>query len=508
LVWLAATLSGVSAAFALANLDSVRTGWAPLVSLYGRGDAAVGVKELRRLTAAYSTALHHTEIDAPTQEFIDVLLENLEDFDLDDFHEQLPEVHGKARELRVRGDLLGKRYLVRRADDKPLQVSPRGPRNELLAMSGIVRSTPGRGHGDQPTYLLSGRYGLGVGALTWVGATQALAQFVDVLSLGRVGEQVAPTPSAEARAQAAALHAGLPSEDLAIVSLLFDAYPELSRTLSRLGRVENVRTTWANKDYQQISLKLRGQLERFGEHYPALAKHLGRLDDLARVDVQWRDAQGRTLMTARLDSDKLLLELSGYVKGGKLLAARGAQVFDGEPLEYLSADFDKTRLVVNARFKMLGVVVKMKQLVLSNWYEPHESYARMGSALRTVPATIEVEGAALGFLPTRLVDAFIPGNIESIARDFFELTAKGNDKQGLVLDLSFGSTEGAGNGAIDAAIAAEVPDNFMVKIGIGMVNERLLPNDRAIAQAKRFGADLHDAFVRDLAAYAARASGG
>ena len=506
--WLLATLLlGAGGAAALASLDSVQTGWSPLVRLYGEPSGTV--KELRRLTSAYSTALHHTEIDEPTQEFIDGILDDLEDFDLDSFHERLPEERGKSRELWVRGDLVGKKYLVRRADSKQAyQVSLKGPRSELAAMSGTVRSTPGRGYGDRPSYLLYGNYGLGVGSLTWDGATEALTQFARVLSLGAVGEGEPPAVSPEAAKQARALHTTLGDEDMAVLALLFDAYPELSRTLSRMGRVENVRTTWRGKGYQQISVKLHGLIDRFEQHYSALAKHLDRLDDLARFDIKWLDASGRTLMVAKVDSEKLTVQVECYVKDGKLLPSRGVQVFEDEPLEPLSAAYDKTRFAVDARFKMLGVIIKIKDLQLESWYRPAQTYAEMGTSLRRAPGSIHVEGAALGFVPTGLVDAFIPGNIESITREFFEVAARGNNKKGLVVNLKIGAPGSGENGVVEVMATAEALDNFLVKIGLGMVNDRLVPNDKAIAQAKQFAADLHDAFVRDLARYATKAKGG
>jgi hypothetical protein len=508
-VWLAATLASVGGAAALASMDTVQTGWAPLVRLYGHGSSENTVKELRRLTAAYTTALHHTEIDESTQDFIDGVLEDLEDFDLDSFHERLPEERGKTRELWVRGDLSGKKYVVRRADQKEkFQVSLRGSRTELAAMSGIVRSTPGRGHGDRPTYLLSGRYGLGAGALTWNGATEAISEFVQVLSEGQIaGAEVAP-PAADARSKASKLHGGLAEEDMAVLSLLFDAYPKLSETLSRMGRVDNVRTVFKGKNYRQISVKVRGLMDRFEEHYPALAKHMGRLDDLAKFDIRWLDREGRTLLNAKVDSDKLTVQVDCYVRDGKLIPSRGVQVFEDQPLEYLGSDYDQTRFVVDARFKMLGVVIKVKNLVLDNWYKPHDSYAEMGTALRSVPSGIHVEGAALGFVPTGLVDAFIPGNIESITRDFFTTAAKGNGGKGVAADLNLGTAAGGKSGVIDAGISVEALDNFLVKIGLGMVNDRLVPNERAIEQAKKFGADLHDGFVQDLSRYATKSGGG
>lgn len=510
LLWLSVPLLSSSLTLALSSPDAVRTGWTPLVRLYGRGDAATAVKELRRLTVAYTAALHHTELDKTTRAFVDGLLDDIEDFDLDSFHERLPEQHGETRSLRVRGDLADGKYLVREVSgEEPFEVGLGGPRTELAAMSGVVTSKPGRGYEERPTYLLTGQYGLGVGALSWDATTDAITELARLVSQGKLADDAAaPELSAQTRRLVHALHPRLSDEDLAVLGVLFEAYPELAKMLSRLGTTEDVRTTWHGKGYQQINVRMRALLERLGEHYPALAKHLGRLDDIARAELRWLDKQGRTLGTAKLDSDKMSFEVQYFIKDGKLLPSRGVQVFEDEPIDYMSDALDGTRTVIDARFKMLGVVVKLHQLVLENWYEPHQSYAEMGTTIRSVPKAIHVEGRALGFLPTGLVDAFIPGNIESITRSFFEVAARGNGKKGVRASLRLGSRGPSADGVAELRGEAEALDSFLVKIGLGMVNEKLIPNDKAVREAKQFATALHDAFVRDLARYARKPQGG
>jgi hypothetical protein len=494
--------AGSALAYSLSTTPVLR-GWSPLVRLYGHGDADQGVREMQRLTNAYAVALHRKSIDAPTQAFVDDTIEALEDFDLASFHDRLPETRGSARELWVRGDLRGERYLVQRATDRKFQVSLRGARTELAAMSVIVRSTPSKGHGGRASYLMGGRLGLGIGGFEWDSATAAIDDFVRLLASDD-GTRAPTDARASAVKRTRALHPRLASEDLEVLSLLFGAYPQLSETLSRLGSVDNVRTTWPSKSYQQLSVHLRGDTERFAQHYPALAKHLSKLDQLARLDLRWIDRQGRSLLTAKVDSDKLAVQIECYVKQGKLLPFRGVRVLEDEPLDYLSeAAYGGTKIVIDARLKLLGVVIKLDDLTLDNWYSPHETYAELGASLRRVPG-IHVEGAALGFLPTGLVDAFIPGNIESITRSFFEVAAHGNGKKGLVAALTLGALARGGNGVLEAGIDVEALDNFLVKLGVGMVNERLLPGDAAVRDAKQFAADVHDGFVSDLVRFAAQ----
>ncbi|MET0344166.1 MAG: hypothetical protein ABW252_24335 [Polyangiales bacterium] len=491
-------------AYAVAN-DAVLAGWSPLVRLFGHGDAGQSVREMRRLTKAFEVALHHKSVDKPTQEFIDDTMDDLESFDLGGFHDRLPEKRGESRELWVRGDLKGERYFVRRADDRKFQVSLKGARTELAAMSTLLRSTPSTGHGGRSSFLVGARFGLGIGAFEWDSATQAIGEFVRLLSVEDVDGRRVEAQSEGALARTRALHPKLSPEDYEVLSLLFGAYPQLSETLSRLGRVDNVRTTWPSKSYQQVVVQLTGDTDRFGKHYPALAKHLAKLDQIAKLDIRWQDGEGRSLLNAKVDSDKLTITVECYVKQGKLLPFKGVKVYDDTPLDYLSEAFDGTKILVDARLKLLGVVIKLDDLKLDNWYQPHGTYAEFGTSMRTVPG-IHVEGAALGFVPTALVDAFIPGNIESVTRNFLEVAAKGNKEKGVVAGFALGAAERGGNGVLEAGIDVEALDNFMVKLAVGMVNDRLIPNDSAVKDATQFATDLHDSFVKDLGRFAKTAT--
>ncbi|MDB4987951.1 MAG: hypothetical protein JWN04_3129, partial [Myxococcaceae bacterium] len=135
------------------------------------------------------------------------------------------------------------------------------------------------------------------------------------------------------------------------------------------------------------------------------------------------------------------------------------------------------------------------------FYQPHAGYMESGLTFTQVPK-IEVEGAALGFVPTALVDAFIPGNIESVTRDFLNVAAKGNDGKGFVGVLRMGvGKEGSTKGVLEAGVDFDALDNFLVKIGLGMVSDKLIPDADAFSDIKKFSTDLYDGFVKDLARF-------
>lgn len=496
-------------ALAAVSLQGAALGWAPLVSLWGRGDPAVAVRSLKQVTSAYEVMLHHTEIDKPTQKFIDDALKELEDFDLKGFHDLLPEKGDGFRKLSVRGDLQGKRYVVGRAtSSQDFEVGLKGPRRELGAMSATLRSSAKREVGEYKSYLLGGRLGLGLGPLSWRALTDAVTDQLRLASVGdpRPGASEPVQASEKVRTTVKALNPGLGEEDVQVLALLYEAYPQVAQQLSLLGRVEDVRTAHVGMSYQHLTIKVRGLPERLKQRFPDLAKHLRKLGDLARADARWMDSQGRTLVHVKAQTDGLTAVAECYVKDGKILPFKRDQVFEDEPVDLMGQSLAESRIVVDARVEMLGVVVKLDKLRADFAYVPRENYASIDARFNSVPG-IRIEGRALGFLPTRLVDAFIPGNIESLTRDFFTVAAKGNGGKGVVVHADVGSQEEGAGGVLVLSADVEALDNFLVKMGVGVVNNRVLPDDDVIADGKRFAAELHDAFVKDLTRFQGQLGG-
>jgi hypothetical protein len=516
LVWAAGVLFAGSTALAATALDGGALGWTPLVSLWGRGDAGTAVKALRSVTEAYDTVLHRTEIDEPTQKFIDKAFDELEDFDLDGFYELLPEERQGARELLVRGDLSGKKYLVRRASAGS-EVGLKGPRRGLADMSGSLRAQPNENHGEHKSYLIGGRLGLGIGPLSWRALMDAATDLMRLSSTGdprpgasgssAPGSLAAPAPSAEAKTRVKALNPGLGDEDVEVLALLFEGFPALGNALGAFGRVEDVRAVpVAGASFQHLTVRMRVEPERLKKKYPDMAKHLGKLKDLARLDARWVDGQGRSIMNIKAGTARLSIAIDCYVKEGHLLPFKGSEVFESEPIDLMGASLARSRLHASARVEMLGVIVHLGKLRLDLSYEPRETYGSVEARLTTVP-DIRVEGRALGFLPTGLVDAFIPGNMESLTRDFFEVAVKGNGGKGVVLHMDVGSEGTSGQGVFAGSLAVEALDNFLVKTGVGIVNDRVLPSDDASDDNERFAAELHDAFVKDLYKFQSKVGG-
>jgi hypothetical protein len=498
-------LSGVCAsALALSTLDGVSAGWTPMVSWWGAGDAHKAVANLGRLTHAFSAVLHHSEVDAPTRKFVDDALEQLGDFDLGDFHDLLPERRAGFRELSVRGELRGDRYLIRRAEPgSNFLVTAHGPRRGLADFSQVLRAKHIQPEDGPDSYLLNVGLGLGVGNLAWDQTLQAIADFGRIVADAdpRVAANDVPRPSDEAVALTKKLHPKLGAEDVASVALLFDAYPAVSRRFSEVGELVDVRSVAASAAYQHVTVRMRALPARLEKSHPALAEHLRSLGDLAHFDFRWVDRQNRTLVRWVIDSKHLLFSTECYLKDGLLLPVAGKTVLVDQPIDPMGDALERSRVFMHTRVTLFGVAISVHNLRAEVRYTPGATHGQLVGSVQA-PPRVETEGAAVGF-----IDALIPGNLKSLTYDFFAHAARGNDKKGVVIAIGAGSETREQGGVIETKIELEALDSKLVKMGVGMVNERLIPSGEVLRDAKQLLTGLHDAFVADLSRYKARLGG-
>jgi hypothetical protein len=497
-------LGSVASALALVAPDGVSAGWTPMVTWWGAGDPHRALTSLERLTGAFSAILHRSEVDAPTRKFVDEALEQLSDFDLDDFHDLLPETRGGYRELRVRGELRGDRYLLRRASGSADQVSFRGPRRGLADLSQELRAKRIEPQGGPRSYLLKLGLGIGMGEMSWDHTVEAIADFARIVADAdprATGEQ--PRPSEQALALTKQLHPKLASEDVASAALLFDAYPQVSRAFSRLAELEDVRAKDVGAGYQHVTVRMHALPARLAQTHPAFAQHLRKLGNLAHFDFRWVDDQGHTLMRWVIDSEKLLFSTECYLKQGKLLPVTGAGkvVLADQGIDPMGGALARSRLFMHTRVSLFGIAITLHNLRAQVRYTPGPTHAWLVGTVQA-PPRVEVDGAAAGF-----IDMLIPGNVQSLTHDFFAHAAHGNDKKGVQIAIGIGSESRDQGAVIEWSMELEALDSKLVKLGVGMVNERLMPSDEVLSDAKSLLTELHDAFVSDLKRYGARLGG-
>lgn len=483
--------------------DATLAGWTPMVTLWG-GEVKGAVKTLDEITTALNAAIHHYEIDAPTQKFINGVLEELKDFDLDGLYKLLPDKNGSGRELNVRGELSGNKYLVGRAEPgTPYFVSMVGPRSNLADMSLYVQAEQKKG-GKNDSLFVGAKAGLGVGPLSYRAIVDAERELIRLVADGNTQAGAEPLPkSGLAREAVREMNPGLGEEDIDALALLFDAYPTLGRKLSEFGRIEDLLATNVKGEYSHITLKMRSEPKRFEKPYPNLAKHLKRLSDVLDAKARLLDDQGRDLVRVSVDSKTLQVTLECYVKDGLVLPFDDNQVYENEPLDPLGDQLKSPKVLINARINMLGIIITAKNLRADVEYKAHDSYASIKASVTTMPK-LKVEGRALGLFAPGFLDIFIPGNIQSITEEFFRVVAKGNNGKGAHGQGDLGAKSVGAPGAISGEGSVEIMDTFLVKLAGGLVADRVMINAKAKDEAVKLAGDMLQAFKADLTTFKKR----
>ncbi len=496
-------------AYAAQSYDTTTAGWTPMVTLWGSGDTQVALKSLNRLTQAFETFLHKTEVDKPTQKFIDKAFKEFENFDLKGFHDLLPDERNGRRELHVRGELSSGKYVVGRAEaTSKYEVGLDTGRSGLAEMSLLIHGKH-RKTKEQDSLIVGGRWGLGLGQLSYGALMEAGRDLSRLATTGDprpegTGEKAAPGAAAVSKIKQS--NPGLGAEDIETLAILYEAYPALGDVLQTVGRLEDVRTTESEKGYFHITTRMRAEPDRLKAKYPNFAKHVKKLGDVLNAKVRVLDDQGRDIVRLTVDSEKLLFGVECYVKDGQVLPFDDNQVYDSDPLDTLAASLKAPKVQITARLNILGIIFNLKGLRLDAKYDAHETYTIADASITTMPK-IKVEGRALGIFSPGFLDVFIPSNIQSITEDFFRLAVKGNDGKGFDAHVELGSRSAGGPGVLAITASVEALESFIIKIGGGIITDRLLMNKRAETEAKQLAADLHDAFVNDLARFQKKVGG-
>lgn len=496
-------------AYAAQSYDTTNAGWTPMVTMWGSGDTQVALKSLNRLTQTFETFLHKTEVDKPTQKFIDKAFKEFENFDLKGFHDLLPDQRNNRRELHVRGELGSGKYLVSRAEpNSKYEVGLDSGRNGLAEMSLLIHGKH-RETKEHDSLIVGGRWGLGIGQLSYGALMDAGHDLSRLAATGDprpegAGEKAAPSGGSIAKIKQT--NPGLGAEDLEILAILYEAYPALGDLLQGVGRLEDVRAADTGAGYYHITARMRAEPDRLKAKYPNFSKHIKKLSDVLNAKVRVLDDQGRDIVRLTVDSEKLLFGVECYIKDGQVLPFDDNQVYESEPLDRLAASLKEPKVLINARLNILGIIFNLKGLKLDAKYDAHETYTIADASITTMPK-IKVEGRALGIFSPGFLDVFIPSNIQSITEDFFRLAVKGNDGKGFDAHVELGSRAPNGPGVLAITASVEALESFIIKIGGGIITDRLLMNKRAETEAKQLAADLHDAFVKDLARFEKKVGG-
>lgn len=457
---------------------------------------------MRGAADLWKVTLHNTEIDSTTHDFMTRAIESLRDFDLKGLYELLPEQNGPFRELRVHGSRDRQRYTVGRPASASFEVGPEGTREHPGDTSLVLRSRGVRASDGDTNYLIQARAGVVVGKISWPMVATSNREWLRLI--GGVDQPTSngARPMVATRQTAKQANPKLGVEDVEVVATLWEAFPRMSYLVSSLGRIDDllvIDQPALADGAKHIRVVLAVEPRRMRESYDELADYLDGLGKLFNVDLDWVDTKGRKLASLHVESERLQARLELYTKDGLILPFRGPEVFVNEPVDpSLGPLRYSTR--VSSDFRMLGMYSHTRNGRMDWQYDPNARGMELRGRMTHVP-TVTVDGAALGFLPPGLIDAFIPGNLHDLITEFLTTACQGNEGRGIALAVRFDQRPST-VATIDAKFGIEALNNFLVKLGLRFFNDRVMPDEDVDADVKRLMIDAQGAFSADLERYA------
>ena len=476
--------------------------WRPPVILAGNGDPQAAVTRMYEYAALRDLLVHHIEYHAQTRDFLDQLRASLERFDLRGFHRLLPEERpGNERELLLHNVAEGGRYYV---GPPRTQQPPTFDGGETFSMGEMLvrvrsREISGQPHGTH--YLLQGDVRLGLGAMRWHSVLDASRDALRLMGGGDVAFERA-LPEGEYRSRVWGMSPQLGRHEVDALAPLWAAYPAIWELAAGLGEIERLVVAGQPGDRdRKIDASVRVNGQRMARHYPALRSYLDRLGNILRLDISITDEYGE-VARIRVNSATQRAELTMLLRDGQPVATLdGTPVAEARP--HLDDSARRLRVDVDAWIEIYGILAEVTGLRGDIDYQPAGDGALISAQLTDIPA-VRTSGRALGIMPAGVINFVLPRSIDQLAIDFLTVAAEGNGGEGISGQLRFRQPGPAELAEVQAGGAFEALDNFMVRLGMRIVSDRLIPDEAGMADLTRLVSDVQAAFIRDLDRFAAR----
>ncbi len=479
--------------------DVIVRGWKPQVDLIGSGDPSAAVSNLRDIAELQRLVLHHTQFHEQTQQFVDELWASLESFNLARYYNLLPESDGDWRYLKVYGARNGKLYQVGPIAEQVGYNATEASR-EMGDFSALIKARRVESSGDTH-YLMQNAMELGVGQLKWESVQQAAQETLRIIVDGSSSfaskEQMANAQIY--RDKVIRMNSQLGSEDVDIIAPLWAAFPAMWEMLAQMGKIEDLVYHDTSKGYRQLNATFVIEPEKMKKNYPAITNHIVNMDHLFHGTLRLGDERGE-LVTGDIDSRSLRAKMQMFVADGRVVPVRGGKVImdapaipNGEPWE-LGVQMDGT-------VSVLGITTHVQNMRARVQYLADEQGVKVVSQFTEVP-DISIQGSALGFMPTSMINVVLPKNLDQIMQEFMGAACKGNDGKGILIGAQFQQANGKDSAKLILKSAFEGLDNFFVRLGMGVVSDRVIPDPKVSEELRRFAFDAQEAFAQDLNAFA------
>ena len=471
------------------NSPAMWRAWRPVVTAFGGGSPEAAVDYLKQASVIVRKADAKLNRDQETEEFRTSAIKKMKKFDMHGFMELLPHQEGEFRGFAFLGKPGAATYDVK-AVNPTTPAFKNGSQNLPFGNSyGHVKIKEVK-HESEERYHLHLSGGSGMGNIRW---EQLMNGLVEEGKLMEITDEQLPLVMQAAMKFVGSRQSGLGERDKRLLASGWGSFPTIGQMMLPISRIEDiVEEKPANDGVRKLQVLARWDLVAMKERYPHFAKYWDALENIADAHFKVDDASGATLITLDLNSERTEIKVGGYVRDGRLVVKSANGGFQ-------PADFSRMKLTQNLYFVLHKIKLNIENLQTDVTYKTTPNGARLYATTTRVPK-VSVSGAAFGLLPTKVLDWFIPGDSESLARHLFEVAAKGNGGKGAVFDAKF--VEGPNGATVDINYDVEVFDSSLVRFCMAAISDASIPDDKQEEDMIKFSVDYRNAFDADVARFA------
>ena len=482
----------VSSATVSSSLDVMVRGWKPTIEFLGAGDVNLAVERLQDVNELQQISLNNYQCLPETQAFVDFMWKSLENFNLKRFHNRLPTKESDGwRALSVYGHLDGDAYIVGpypKAGEPPIKALG----DVLLEVRAKESDSE---YGD--TYLIDGKVKAGFNAYSW---DSVLAAGEAMVRLSTEGDPQFSKDSEESwvklhRQKIIQMNPRLDEEDVQIIAPLRASFPASWDLIAKLARFNNVVDNVDSGEYEHLKVSFAFRPKVMKKHYPQLSRHLDSMNDLIKGRVAISNEDGR-LVLITVDSKSLTATIEAYVIEGRFLPFKDGKVLtDVKPVRI--GEGSHYKVSADATFDLYGVFANVNNMDADIWYTAADGGAVVVASMTEIP-DVSIGGRAFGIMPIKFVNAIMPIKIDKLIEGFIGVAVQGNNGKGVLAEIEYTQVIEGGLAQADVNISMEALNNFLVRIGMGIINKRVLPNKKESSDIDSLVNDALQALAADL----------
>ncbi len=246
--------------------------------------------------------------------------------------------------------------------------------------------------------------------------------------------------------------------------------------------------------YTHIKAKLPFNIELIERDFPDLADYMEDLRENFRVSVVLRTTTGNTLLKAVINST-VSMDLEIYTRLGKVVPfdSNGTPIFSEEFLGSKLKNY-KCIAALGMMIKQFGLQVDM-DIICDGEYKSNSSKTIMGGKITDSKSTIS--GNFLGFIPPAVINVLMPGNMDQLMSDYFEVLIKANNGEGSIGKFEW-DTKKSNNVISYFDASTELLDCFLIRFGMKMVLSRFVKDEESRDQLEVFLKDFVMTWLTDI----------